>query len=83
MEGATTSVEGVLTDFLKPTIPKTGGESTIEGLIKLHQLVSGNAVYMLSNLRGGRHGHLALTIRSKEYDTQPGFVFVLPNNPGD
>ena len=53
MEGATRSVEGVLADL--PTIILTNicREPTREGLIAIHQLISGNAVFVASNLRGG------------------------------
>ena len=56
------SVEGVLTDFPTPILPKIGGEPKIEGLIHLHRLISGNVASMASNLGVGWHGHLALTI---------------------
>ena len=67
MAGAMSSVEGVCEDFLKPILPKIDIEQTIEGLIDIHQLISGNAAYMASNLGGGRHGHLALTMTAEEY----------------
>ena len=67
MARATTSAEGVLTDFLTPILPNIGGEPTREGLVKLHLLISGNAASVLSNLGGGWHGHLALTITSEDY----------------
>ena len=63
MAGTTSSIEGVLTDFSAPILPKIGGELTREVLINLHRLVSGNVA---SNLRGGRHGHLALTMTDEE-----------------
>ena len=40
-------VEGFLVDLPTPILPKIGGESTKEGLIKLNILVSGNAVSVL------------------------------------
>ena len=36
---------------------------------------------MASNLRGGQHGHLALTMMAEEYMEQTGFTFVPPHNP--
>ena len=42
MAGAKIISEGVFTDFLTPIIPKIGREPTIEALIELHQLISGN-----------------------------------------
>ena len=83
MVGATSSVEGVLTEYLTPTLPKIDGEPTIERLINTHQLLSGNAASMASNLAGGRHGHLALTMTAVEYRALIVFVFVLPQNLGD
>ena len=67
MAGATSSIEGVLMDFLAPILPKIGGELTREVLINLHRLVSGNDA---SNLGGCRHGHLALRMTANEYKTQ-------------
>ena len=36
-----------------------------------------------SNLGGGRHGHLTLTMMNEEYIEQTGFAFVTPHNPGN
>ena len=81
MLGASTSVERVLSDFLTLLLLKIGKELTIEWLIKIHQLVSGNAALVLSNLRGGRHGHLALTMISKKYASHRDSSFVPLHNP--
>ena len=81
MSVATCSIEGVLADFPTPILPNIGGEPTREGLIEIHRLVSGNAAYVLSNLGGGRHGHLALTMTSEEYAAQKGLSFVRPHKP--
>ena len=61
------SVEGVLAYLPTPILPKIGGEPTRKLLIKIHLLISGNAVSVASNLGGGRHGHINLTMTSKEY----------------
>ena len=66
MAVTTSSVEGVLADSPTHILLKIEGEQEIEGLIKLHQLVSGNAASISSNPGGGRHRHLALTITSEE-----------------
>ena len=81
MVGATRSVEGVFAEFPTPILPNIGGELTIEVLIKLNRLVSGNVVSMSSNLGGGWHGHLALKMTSDEYMVHTGFAFVPPHNP--
>ena len=83
MAGATTRFEGVFTGLLTPIIPKIGGEPTREGLVELHQLVSGNVASVLPNLGGGRHRYLTLPITSEDYKSQTGFSFVLPHNPGN
>ena len=38
------------------------GEPTRESLIDICELKSGNAAFVASNLIGGQHGHLALTM---------------------
>ena len=53
MVGATISVERFLANFPTPILPKIGREPTREGLIKIHQLISGNAASVASNLGGG------------------------------
>ena len=80
MAGATSSVKGILVGFPTPILPNIGGDLTRERLIDIHQLISGNVA---SNLRGGRHGHLALTMTAKEYMEQTGFAFLPPHNPGN
>ena len=75
------SVKGVLAYFLAPILLKIDREPTREGLIDIHQLVRGNLVYVASNLRGGQHIHLALTMTAKEYRAQTRFVFVPPHSP--
>ena len=67
MAGEISSVKGVLADFLTPILPNIGVEPTREELIDLHCLVSGNLASLPSNLGGGRHGHLSLTITGEEY----------------
>ena len=83
MEGETRSVEGVLMDLPTPIIPNIGGEPKREGLIDTHGLVSRNTASVALNLKGGGHGHLALNMTAKNYNTQTGFVFVPPHNPVD
>ena len=62
MSGATSSVKGVLADFLAPILPSICGEPTTEGFIEIHQLMSGNSASVALNIGGGQHGHLALTM---------------------
>ena len=76
-------VEVVLWDVLMPIITKINGEPIREGLIDIHQLIISNAVLVTSNLGGGWHGHLELTMRAKDYMEHRGFAFLLPHNPGN
>ena len=43
ISGTTSSIEGVLTDFPTPVLPKISGELVIETMIDIHWLISGNA----------------------------------------
>ena len=83
MVGATSSGKGVLADLPTPILPKIGGETTREGLIKIHKLINGNVASVTSNIGGIQHRHLALTITSKEYTEQTGFAFVTSLNLSD
>ena len=83
MAGSTISVKGVLAEFPSTILPKIGGETTREVLINLHRLVSGNMASVASNLGGGRHGCLAMTMTAEEYKTHTGFAFVPPHDPGN
>ena len=83
MAGATGSVEEILADFPTSILPKIDRELTREGLINLNRLVSGNAVSVELNLRGGRHGHLGMKITAEDYREHTGFLFVLSHNPDD
>ena len=83
MAGATSSVKGVLADFLTPIITKIFGEPTRGGLIKIHQTISLNAASFKDNLIRGCHRHLALTMDAEDYLEQTGHMFAPPYNPGD
>ena len=83
MAVAMSSVKGVLTGFLTPILPNIDRELAREGLINIHQLISGNSAYVALNLGGGRYSHLTLTMTDEEYTEQKGFAFVLPHNLGD
>ena len=78
MEGKISSVEGFLTDLLMPILPNIGGNPMREAIIEIHQLTSRNAA---SNLRGGRYGHITLTMTADEYMSHTGCAFATPHNP--
>ena len=83
MAGVTIRVKGVLAYFPTHILPNIGEEPTREGLIHLHRLVRGNVASVASNLGGGRHGHLALTITTEDYMEHTVYNFVPPHNPRD
>ena len=83
MAGTTSSVKGVLAEFLTPILPKIYREPTKEGLINLHRLISANVASVASNLGAGQHGQLTLTMIAEEYREHTGFEFVPPQNPGN
>ena len=64
-------------------LPNIFGEPTRESIIDIDQLISGNTTSVASNLGGGWHGHLALTMTMEDYLDQTGHVFVPPHNHGD
>ena len=61
MAGTTISVDGALTEFPITILTKFGGDPVREALIKLHLSISGNAAFVVENIGGVRHRHLALT----------------------
>ena len=67
MAGATVSVEGVLSDLPTPILPNIDGKPTREGLINIHRLISWTAASVASNLGGGQHRHLKMTMTADEY----------------
>ena len=83
MVGATNSDKGVFTDSPTPILPNIVREPTRESLIKIHRLIGGNADSVASNLGGGQHGHLVLTMTVEDYLYQTGHVFVPQQNPVD
>ena len=70
-------------DFPTPILPNINVYPTREGLIDIHQLISGNAASVALNFGGVRHRHLMMTMTSEEYMEQAGFAFLLPHNLGD
>ena len=54
-------------DFQTPILPKIIGDPTRESLIKIHQLISRNMAAVVSNIGGGQHGHLTITITAEDY----------------
>ena len=65
-----------------PTLPKIHGVPTYESIADLHRRLNENAASVQTNLGGGRHGYLALTISAQKYNQVTGHGFVIPADPG-
>ena len=83
MVGTSNSTEGVFMDFLTQILLNIGRDTTREALIELHHLISGNAASVASNIGGGWHRHIALTMTEEDYLAQTDYAFVPLYNPGD
>ena len=82
MAESTSSIEGVLADFLASIIPKVVIEPTREALVDLHFILILNAASVASKLDRGHHGHLTLTMAVDEYLAHTCHTFFLPHKPG-
>ena len=62
MTGSTSSIDGVLVYFLTQIIPNIVREPIRKALVDIYRTLSSNVVSIASNLDGGRHGYLELTM---------------------
>ena len=83
MTGSTSSIDGVLVYFLTHIIPNIFREPTRKSLVDIYRTLSSNVVSIASNLDGGRHGYLELTMAADNYLSQTGHTFDPPHNMGD
>ena len=83
MTGETRIVDWILADFLTTILPNIVGEPTRESIIELHQIIISKAAYIASNLGGGLHGRLELTMDVENYLAQTVHTFAPPHNLGD
>ena len=74
--------ESILDKFPFPVTPKIIGEPNFESLREVQRKLSNNAGSIQTNLGGGQHGYLALTVRPDIYFGLTGQVFAPPNDPG-
>eukprot|EP00957_Ditylum_brightwellii_P130084 9921844-Ditylum_brightwellii.AAC.1 len=72
----------VMEHFPVKNILKQAGMPTWDSIWAIHFNVNANEASVPSDLGGGAHGHLRLTIRGAEYQTLTRHVFVRPTNPG-
>ena len=76
------SVDDIRSGFPHPTIPPIDGEPTYQSIKKLHDLLKSNAASVPTNLGGGLHGHLGLTLAPILYVAVTGVNFNRPAHPG-
>eukprot|EP00957_Ditylum_brightwellii_P004711 358270-Ditylum_brightwellii.AAC.1 len=72
----------VMDHFLVKDIPRQAGMPTWESVWAIHLNLNANAASVPSDLGGGAHSHLGLTIRGALYQTLTSHAFARPANPG-
>ena len=63
-------------------IIKVEGQPTYETIEELNSQLNANTASVQSNLGGGAHGHLLLTVLYTVFTTLSATLFVIPVNPG-
>ena len=76
------SIEKMVKSFPYPTITPVAGVPDYESLAELHTQSNCNSSSIQSNLGGGSHGLLALTLEASVLNTLMTTPFVIPLNPG-
>ena len=79
---ATHTVDYRSTVFEHPTLTRIHGEPTFEGIRQLHKEVMVNAQTVHSDLGGGAHGHLGLTLSPRRYALISNAPYNRPTHPG-
>ena len=65
----TVGIEGIIEGFPHPIIPKHTGYPTYESIADTHLKLNANAASVYSELGGGQHGLLYLTLSNETYHT--------------
>ena len=76
------TVEKIVENFPYPTFTPVAGVPDYEALAELHTQANSNSSSIQSNLGGGNHGLLAVTLEAAVLDTLTATPFVIPLNPG-
>ena len=74
--------DNILDSFPYPMITTIRGEPNYETIRDLQRKLSANAASVPSNLGGGQHGYLALTVKPEVYFNLTGNIFTPPTDPG-
>ena len=77
-----TSVKSLIKSFPHPSIPSIQGQPTYESITDVTRLLNANAASVQTDLGGGAHGHLVLTVSAAILATLSNTPFVVPHNPG-
>ena len=78
----TSSIDKMVKNFPYPTLTPIAGVPDYESLAELHTQSNCNSSSIQSNLGGGSHGLLALTLEPSVLNTLTATPFVIPLNPG-
>ena len=76
------TVETIREGFPYPSIGKQPGCPTYAIISEVHKKLKTNSASVHSNLGGGQHGVIGLTLQDRTYTTLTGVPFILPTNPG-
>ena len=76
-----TTVDSLIEGFPKATPTKISGLPTYETIKRLNDDISANAASVHTDLGGGNHGHLGLTVSPTIYATVSGTPYTAPTSP--
>ena len=76
------TVETIKEGFIHQSVPRQPGEPTYETIHAVHAILKANAASVASELGGGAHGLLGLTLPNTTYTPLSGVAFTRPANPG-
>ena len=76
------TVEKIVENFPYPTLTPIAGVPDYEALAELHTQANSNSSSIQTNLGGGNHGLLAITLEPAVLNTLTAIPFVTPVNPG-
>jgi hypothetical protein len=71
----------LIAGFPHCSLPNVTGEPTFEDLKVIQRILNTNAMSVASYEGRGRHGHLRIIIKNKEYFAVAVDVFPVPNSP--
>ena len=76
------TLKNISKSFPQKTLTPIIGTPSYETIRIIHTELKSNACTVRTNLGGGNHGHLSLTLTPDEYHKQTGTTFTRPSDPG-